>query len=648
MADNKEIIILGAGYAGVHAAKKLAKKYKGDDSVRITLIDKNSYHTMLTELHEVAGARVEPNAVRMDLRRLFNRTKVKLVTANVSKIDYDKNVITTNVGEHRYDYLMIGLGSEPNDFGVPGVKDHGFTLWSWEDSMRIRTHIETIASQASKTHDVKKRREMLTFAVAGSGFTGIEMVGELMEWRNRLAENSKIDPEEIRLLVIEAAPTILNLLDRKSADAAEKYMVKNGVEILKDSQITEVKEDAVILKSGESIPSQTLIWTAGIKANTDIQDQSLAVGRAGRLVVNEYMEAKDIDRVYVVGDQAYFEEEEGKPTPQIVQAAEQTAVCAAKNIIAAISGGEKVAYKGKYDGFMVSIGARWGVANLNGMKLKGWFAIFIKHMVNFYYLFGVRSGYYMWKYAEHEFFYVKDHRQIFRGLLTKYGNVLWTVMLRIFVGGFWLNEVMGKIVGDAWYEVQNGFKEIQSIGAFFGACWNAVVTAFTGIAGPGSWLETQAVRMPFHWLWDVESGATSAATSAATSGATEVATEWATPILYESPAIFDWIMQIMIPNETMALIMQNMVIITQLLIALALITGLFTFLSSAVSVGLILTFLLSAMLGWDSVWVIPASIALMNGSGRTLGLDYYVLPFLKRKLGRLWYGSVKSIYSDVE
>ena len=239
-----------------------------------------------------------------------------------------------------------------------------------------------------------------------------------------LARDHKLDENEISLYLVEAAPTILNILDRKDAGKAEKYMVKNGIKILKNSPIIEVKEDRVILKSGEEIPTHTLIWTAGIQANSDTEEFGLEKGRQNRLKVNEYMESIDFENVYVVGDLAYFEEDEGKPTPQIVEAAEQTAATAAKNIIAEISGGEKVPYKGNYHGFMVSIGARYGVANLSGIRLSGFFAILIKHLVNLYYLFTIGSGYYMWQYIKHEFFQTKDKRNIFRDLPTRYGNVL--------------------------------------------------------------------------------------------------------------------------------------------------------------------------------------------------------------------------------
>ncbi|WP_140443540.1 NAD(P)/FAD-dependent oxidoreductase, partial [Listeria monocytogenes] len=395
----KNIVLIGAGYAGVHAAKKLAKKYKKDKDVNITLIDRHSYHTMMTELHEVAGGRVEPTAIQYDLRRLFNRTKVNLVTDNVTHVDHDKKVVTTEHGSYPFDYLVLGMGGEPNDFGTPGVGENGFTLWSWEDSVKLRNHIEETVTKASREQDVEKRKAMLTFVVCGSGFTGIEMVGELLEWKDRLAKDNKIDASEIKLVVVEAAPTILNMLERRDADKAERYMVKKGIEIMKNAAIVEVKPESIVLKSGEELPTSTLIWTAGVRANSDTKDYGMESARAGRLKVNQYMEAEGLKDVYVVGDLAYFEDEEGKPTPQIVEGAEQTALTAAKSIIVEMSGtGEKEPFQGKYHGVMVSIGAKYGVAHLGGMHLSGWFAILMKHMVNLYYFFGIRSGYYMWQY----------------------------------------------------------------------------------------------------------------------------------------------------------------------------------------------------------------------------------------------------------
>ena len=549
---------------------------------------------MMTELHEVAGHRVEPDAVQFDLRRLFNRTKVNLVTDVVQHVDQEGKRVITSSGEFPYDYLILGMGGEPNDFGTPGVKEYAFTLWSWEDAVRLREHIEQTVRAASMELDEDKRRAMLTFIVCGSGFTGIEMAGELLEWRERLALDHKLRPEDITLYVVEAAPTILNMLDRKDADKAEAYMVKHGIKILKNSPIVEVKESSIVLKSGEEIPAYTLIWTAGVKANSDVEPFGFTSGRAGRLIVNEYMESIDAEDVYVVGDLAYYEEEPNKPVPQIVEAAEQTAATAAKNIIAAISGGRKTAYKGNYHGFMVSIGARYGVANLNGIRLSGFFAIFMKHLVNLYYLFTIRSGYYMWQYIRHEFFETRDRRSIFRNLLNRYGNVLWSVPLRIYVGAFWISEAGAKLWGRSTWEAGTEISQRP---------------AALPRAGPGF----LARRLHCPHAFRMAAYGDQRSDARRRRRRTKV-----TPILSKMPGIFEGLMRIMLPNPGMAVFMQKVVVFAELAIGLALIFGLFTWLASLASAGFLLMFTLSAMLGWNLFWALPASIALMNGSGTHL------------------------------
>ncbi|HIZ52556.1 MAG TPA: NAD(P)/FAD-dependent oxidoreductase, partial [Candidatus Enterococcus avicola] len=440
----KNIVVVGAGYSGVSAVKFLAKKLKKDNDVQITLIDRHSYHTMMTELHEVAGGRVEPEAIQYDLQHLFARQKnVQLVTDTVTGIDKDKKIVKTKLGSYAFDYLVLGMGGEPNDFGTPGVKENGFTLWSFEDSLRIREHILSTVAKAAIEPDATLRKAMLTFVVCGSGFTGIEMIGELIDWKDRLAKEYKLDASEITLKVVEAMPTILNMLDRNDAAKAERYLKDQNVELVLNAPIVEVAADHIKLKDGSSIPTHTLIWTAGVKATSDAADFGLEAARGNRLVANEFMEAKGYEdkNIYVIGDLVFYEEFPNTPTPQIVQAAEQTGHTAAANIVAAIKGGEKHKFKGNYQGFMVSIGAKWGVANLfDKIHLSGFLAIVMKHIVNLKYFFDIRSGYYMFQYIMHEFFHIKDDRNVTRGHSSRYGNVLWSVPLRVFYGLVWFIE----------------------------------------------------------------------------------------------------------------------------------------------------------------------------------------------------------------
>lgn len=642
----QNIVVVGAGYAGVSATKILAKKFKKDTDVTITLIDRHSYHTMMTELHEVAGGRVEPEAIQYDLQRLFSRKKnVKLVTDTVTGIDKENKVVKTLAGSYPFDQLILGMGGEPNDFGTPGVKENGFTLWSFDDAVKIRHHIEATVAKAAIEPDAEVRKAMLTFVVCGSGFTGIEMVGELIDWKDRLAKDAKIDPDEITLMVVEAMPTILNMLSRNDAAKAERYLEKKNVQLLLNSPIVEVAADHIKLKDGSEVPTHTLIWTAGVKATSDAADFGLEAARGSRLVANEYMQAKGYEdkNIYIIGDLVYYEETPNTPTPQIVQAAEQTGHTAAANIVADIKGGEKHAFKGNYQGFMVSIGAKWGVANLfDKIHLSGFLAIIMKHIVNLKYFFDIRSGYYMFQYIMHEIFHIKDDRSVARGHTSRYGNVLWSVPLRVFYGMVWLVESMKKIVGNGDYLKPS--------------------TWF----GDGSWF-TDKVVFPFPWLQEqVTTGASQAtetattaasgAADAAASGGADAATQAAhfglsyaygeTPmqVFDHMPKWFESVMKFMMPNQEVALFMQKFMTIVEVCIALALIAGLFTWLSSAATIGLTIAFCLSGMFYWVNIWFIFVAFALMNGSGRAVGLDRWVIPWIQRKLGKAWYGTPKARY----
>ncbi|MCA5014365.1 MULTISPECIES: NAD(P)/FAD-dependent oxidoreductase [unclassified Enterococcus] len=640
----QKIVVVGAGYAGVSATKFLAKKLKKDSDVEITLIDRHSYHTMMTELHEVAGGRVEPEAIQYDLQRLFSRKKnVKLVTDTVTGIDKDKKVVQTKLGSYEFDQLIIGMGGEPNDFGTPGVKEHGFTLWSFENSLKIREHILETVEKAAIEPDPEIRKAMLTFVVCGSGFTGIEMIGELIDWKDRLAKEFKLDPSEFTLMVVEAMPTILNMLSRNDAAKAERYLEKKNVQLLLNAPIVEVAADHIKLKDGSTVPTHTLIWTAGVKATSDAADFGLEAARGNRLVANEFMQAKGYEdkNIYIVGDLVYYEETPNTPTPQIVQAAEQTGHTAAANIVADIKGGEKHAFKGNYQGFMVSVGSKWGVANLfDKIHLSGFLAIIMKHIVNLKYFFDIRSGYYMFQYIMHEFFHIKDDRNVTRGHSSRYGNVLWSVPLRVFYGMVWLVESMKKIVGTGDYLKPS--------------------TWF----GDGSWF-TDKVVFPFPWLQEqVTTGASAAAetTTAASGAGADAAADTATQAAHfglsyaygeqpmqvfdHMPKWFESVMKFMMPNQEVALFMQKFMTIVEVLIALALIAGLFTWLSSAATIGLTIAFCLSGMFYWVNVWFIFVAFALMNGSGRALGLDRWVIPWLQRTLGKWWYGTPKSRYGS--
>ncbi|NLC18016.1 MAG: FAD-dependent oxidoreductase, partial [Clostridiales bacterium] len=195
----KRIVIVGAGYAGILTAKKLAKKFKKQKDVSITIIDKNPFHTMLTELHEVAANRVDEDSIKISLKKIFAGRNVNVKHDTVTAVDFDKKLVKGANESYEYDYLVLAAGSKPTFFGVTGADKYSFKLWSYEDAVTLRDHIQASFRKAMSEPNEEERRRLLTFWVVGAGFTGIEMIGELAEYVPILCEKFGIDRKEVSL-----------------------------------------------------------------------------------------------------------------------------------------------------------------------------------------------------------------------------------------------------------------------------------------------------------------------------------------------------------------------------------------------------------------------------------------------------------------
>lgn len=600
MSKDKKIVILGAGYGGVSAAKILDKKLR-NTNVSLTLIDKRPYHTLMTELHEVAGARVEADSVQVRLSKIFAGTKVKVVNDVIDNIDFKEKKLSSETANYQYDYLVIGSGAEPAFFGVEGVKDNGYTIWSLEDALKIKQHIIEMFEKASVERNPEKRRALLTFVVAGAGFTGIETVGELAEWKYRLCEEHEIDPIEVKLLVVEAMCNILPILSERLITKSEGYLKKMKIDVIVDAPIIKVDKDSITLKDGTNIKTHTLIWTCGVQGSTFGANLGLTMGKRNRVQVNEYMQSIDYPNVYLVGDNAYFEED-GKPVPQIVETAMQTAETAAHNIVADIDGKEKKPFKSNYHGIMVSIGSKNAVSNVMNVETSGFAAMGTKHMVNLHYLWGVGGFRQCVSYIMHEFFDVRDRRSMLGAHLSARTSILWLAILRVYVGVIWLIEGINK-VREGWLDPARNF----------------------------------LVTTP------APSNLTQQAADAATA-ATPVTGDMPVPLIGRPPAIYSWFMETFIgPNHY---IFQVGLVLMEIAIGLALIAGLFTVLASLGSLFLCANFIVSAMAGAEILWHVFAGLALLGGAGRAFGLDYYVIPWLKNWWKKTRFARRTFLYTD--
>ncbi len=399
----KKVVIVGGGFAGVEFVQALGKRSSSKD-VEITLFEKEGFQTFRTEIHKFACERIPLDALKMPIDKVLPKS-AKLEKAEIEKVDLVNRKVFSHDKGFDYDFLVIAVGSDPNFFGIPGMKENALYFWTLEDAQRINKHVKKIFEDVKNIKDPNEKQKMLTFVVGGGGFTGVELMGELMEWIDKLSKVNGIDRKSVKLMIVEALPRILpNIENTDVVDKAIKYMNEHGVEVKTNSMIVNVSPDGFTLKSGEFIPTKTLVWSGGVQGSAFTNQLDLKKDKRGRIIVNEYMETSD-PNVYAIGDVASYVDKSNKPMPGLVESAMQSAQIAANNVIAAVKGGGKKALDLKLHGNIVYIGSRYGVANVKSLgTFAGYRTIPMKHLVNMQHMFHVGGFGLVMKYLKDQIF----------------------------------------------------------------------------------------------------------------------------------------------------------------------------------------------------------------------------------------------------
>ena len=673
----KNIVMIGAGYAGVLTAKKLAKRFKKNDEVIITIIDKNPFHTMLTELHEVAAGRVDEDSIKISLKKVFAGRKVNVVLDTVETVDYQNKKVIGKQNSYQYDYLVMAAGSKPTFYGIPGAAEHTYKLWSYDDAILLKERIVNQFRKASKEANEKVRKEILTFYVVGSGFTGVEMVGELAEYVPFLCEKYEVDRGDVTLVNVDGlSRPIPNLPEKLSAKVA-KRLSKMGVTLKMSTFVASVGENYIELKNGDQVDryhAETVVWGAGIES-TDITAQSgnyLEIQRGGRVQVDEYLRSSKDENVYVVGDNMFYVPQgQNNPVPQMVENCEQSSETAAHNIEYAITGkGSLKEYKPAFHGVMVCIGGRYGVAHVglpgHFFSLPSFLAMLAKHFINVIYFIQVLGWNKVFSYIKHEFFTIRNCRSFLGGHFSNRTPSFLLVPLRVWLGAVWVFEGIMKIV--------EGWMNTPKLTGFFGGArgWYDMILYPAAAAADASSSATVAAdaAATVATAADAVSAATGAA---ATATAAPVAVGQAllnldilglVRIIFVTGAdlasstlsdlafkldipVMNWFVdKIILPNDSIQIMMQIFIVVAEILIGLALMGGLFTAPAAAMSLILQFMFVCTTGLYLGTFWMIFAGIAVLIGAGRTLGLDYYAMPQLKKLWKRIPFIKKWYLYHD--
>lgn len=380
----KRVVILGGGFGGVYTGIYLEKLLKKRDDFEVTLINKENYFVFQPMLAEVVSGNIGILDTVSPIRRLLPRTDLHV--RDVEAIDLKNRTITTTPGFHphphviNYDHLVLALGNVTDFRGLRGLPEHAIPFKNLGDALRIRNHvIHALEEAAIEMHDAALRRQLLTFVVAGGGFSGVEVVAELNDFVRGVIKNyPQIDSSEVRMMLLQSSERILPEMDEKLAIYAQNILMKRGVEILFNTRLQAATGDEAVLFDNTHIPTKTLISTVPSSPHPLIESLDLPKDKRGRVKTDATLAVEGAENIWAVGDCAFVPMADGSPSPPTAQFAIRQAKTAAHNIVAAISGhSERQTFKFKELGKLGALGYRSAVAQVFGVNISGFLAWFM-------------------------------------------------------------------------------------------------------------------------------------------------------------------------------------------------------------------------------------------------------------------------------
>ena len=397
-----KILILGGGFGGIRCALDLEKKFKGQ--AQITLVDKNSYHLFTPSLYEVASiyeknplSSEDPFAVKIrktvsiPYGEIFFGKNINFVQAETVEVDLKTMNVKTRGGEVlAYDYLVIALGSQTADFGIPGVREYAYQFKSIDDAVVINVKLEKLVKKMASG----EKMDPLKILVGGAGFTGIEFAAEISSCSEKMCQEHNIKGKHATVILIEAGPKILPMVSNKERNIISKRLTKLGVMLMENSPIEEVGAGFVKLKNGQMLEGDMVVWTAGVRANEFLKSiASLPLTDKGKIIVDTNLQVQGFVNVFAVGDnQEFIDPKTQKPVPALAYAAIDQAKIVAKNIFNVNNGKKLVSYKPTYGVWIAPVGGKFAVANLWGsFSISGFIGWLVRELVDLRYLISILS-----------------------------------------------------------------------------------------------------------------------------------------------------------------------------------------------------------------------------------------------------------------
>jgi len=386
----KQVVIIGAGFGGLNAAKELANH----EEVHVVLLDQKNHHLFQPLLYQVATAGLNPADIAVPIRSQFAGARnVSVHLGRVERLSLSEKWVGAEEGiELGFDFLILACGALHSYFSHPEWEPFAPGLKTVEQAIEIRRRILSAFERAENEIDAERQRALLNFVIVGGGPTGMELAGAIADISRTVLVKDfrRINPASARVILVEAGPRILPAFPEELAARAARDLAKLGVEVLTSSPVQEIDANGVRIGE-ERIPSCTVLWAAGVKADRLSESLGVELDRSGRVKVGPDLSIPGHPDVFVVGDLAHFEMANGELLPGLAPAAIQTGKAAAKNILATIHGRPRKPFRYFDKGIMATIGKRKAIAQTGRLRLTGYIAWLAWLFIHILYLVGFRN-----------------------------------------------------------------------------------------------------------------------------------------------------------------------------------------------------------------------------------------------------------------
>jgi len=387
-AGATKVVIVGAGFAGLNAARQLS----GVAGIDVTVIDRENHHLFQPLLYQVAMAALSPADIAVPIRSLLNAANVRVIKASAHSVDVPRRAVVTDIGDVAYDYLILACGAQHSYFGHEEWEPFAPGLKNLPQATEVRRRVLEAFEEAERESDPQRRRSFLTFVVVGGGPTGVELAGAIGEMsRYTLAKDFRsIDPRQTRVILVEAGSRILPAFDARLAARAMRDLESLGVQVWTGAAVTNINAQGVSVGT-EQVGSATVLWAAGVSAAEIGKTLGVPVDRAGRVLVGSDSAIPDHPEVFVAGDLSKFVKADGAALPGVALVAMQQGQYIAATIRGDLEGKPRKPFLYKDLGQMATIGRSRAIAEFGKLRLSGRFAWWFWLLVHIYRLSGFRN-----------------------------------------------------------------------------------------------------------------------------------------------------------------------------------------------------------------------------------------------------------------